>query len=158
MTGVARGGGQGEGAKEVCEATGRAVGAWLEDGRGVRGDLPAPQQALDAVTLGPSLAEAPPAPVADALPASRPGAPRTRVHDQPVAFGPRPAGQRRCLEVDRGVVDARARLAGAPARAASLLMEERQVGAGARAAGGRHAGVLGAERVSHAGGSVAGRT
>src|SRR2546425_7303018 len=51
-----------------------------------------------------------------------------------------------------------ARLARPAARAASLLLEEREVGKRLRAAGRRPAGILGAERLSHARRSVDRRT
>src|SRR5256886_16527855 len=54
------------------------------------------------------------------------------------------------------MADAGARLARAAPRAASLFLEEREVGAGVRATRGRPAGILGAERLSHAGRPVDG--
>src|SRR5439155_1507869 len=98
--------------------------------------------------------------------------PRPGRHDE-VAGAPlrrRPAGRYPRVDVHRvrggrspvhpqlrRVARAGARLARPLARAAPLLLEERQVGARPRAPGTRHARFLGAERVPYAGRSVAGR-
>src|SRR5439155_1125826 len=66
------------------------------------------------------------------------------------------AGEPDRPQVGRRMADAGARLARAAPRAASLFLEEREVGAGVRATRGRPAGILGAERLSHAGRPVDG--
>src|SRR5437879_12885763 len=84
------------------------------------------------------------------------GTRRAGIHDEPAARGPRSAGEPHRPEVERRVADAGARLARAAPRATPLFLEEREVGARVRATGGRPAGILGAERLSHAGRSVDG--
>src|SRR6266576_6238737 len=82
---------------------------------------------------------------------------RAGIHDQSAALRSRPARESHRAALGGRAADTRARLAGAPAGATPLLLEEREVGAGLRAARRRPTGVLGAERLSHARRSMAGR-
>src|SRR5258706_6667713 len=77
----------------------------------------------------------------------RPRVLRRRLHDEPAARGrPRREGVDRLRVRGRGARPG-ARRAGAAARPPPLLLEEREVGARHRAAGGRHARILGGLRL-----------